>query len=412
MKSIIPLLGIFSVNIFFTVSSLIGYEYTGIEDSKIYVIYLLLIAIANGILFLKGILIKKYSFSINEFVVVLLPMFVTFLFLIRWLLNGNVNSLALTYYLYFCLWIVPVIFAAIIIKKENLYSDLVRYLEVVMLIFTISMLKETVIPFFNGNSFVGVGGSTYQVASYISAFAFGLNMYFLLYGSNHKRFKFTKMKTYRIICILLLFIQLFGVFYTGGRGGFVLILAYILYFTLSYMAINKRLNAISTIKIIFVIAFSLVALSIVLPKLLQNPRFAWAFNRTIKFINNDGINWDASLMRTSTYKYVIDLIFKKPVLGYGLYGFWDYSGYPHNIVLELLLNGGILFLTIASILFINLFFKQIKLIKSNPQYRLISIIGIYPAVMLMFSGSYMINSQFWFVIIYIIITCKNYNRKY
>lgn len=395
-----------SVNLFFTISSVIGYTYEGIEDSKIYVIYVILIAILNLILLLKYLFSKNSIISHRELIVLLFPFFIFGSFLISGF-NGSFNSLAKSYFIYFLIWTTPALYAAVYINKIKGYNQITKYMEVIMLLLTFSVISTAIIPFILGGYFESMGGATYQTASYLSAFAYGLNLYFLFYGDNHKRFHFTRLALYKWLCFLFLFIQFLGIFISGGRGGIILFTIYSVYIFSSVLKNKKKKKILGIIS--SAVAFTSL-LSIILPILLDNQRFIGTFNRTLQFISLDtGINWEGSSNRDIVYLSTIELIKQKPFTGYGLFGFWDVSGYPHNLILEVLLNGGLIYLSFFLFAMIILLKKLIKMINYNPENRLLMILLLYPLTMLMFSGTYIINTEFWFVLAYIFIF--NFTKK-
>jgi len=193
-----------------------------------------------------------------------------------------------------------------------------------------------------------------------------------------------------------LLVQIIGVFLTGGRGGAVLLIIYSLYIFLTVMKSRQSFNKI---KFIAFVSFLIISLSLLIPQLLENALFYSRFRRVFEFLSIDGgINWAGTSNRDIVYMNAIELIKNELFFGYGLFGFWDISGYPHNIILEILLNGGVLYLLIAIIVLI-IFYRNIRLlIRYDAKYRIIAILALYPFVQLMFSGSYMTSSEFWFVL--------------
>lgn len=401
VKILIPILGVMGVNIFFSASSIIGYQYKGAEDSKVYIVFMVLVALLNLFLFFKQLLLHSFRITYRELIVILLPLIIFSFFLIRGGINSGFSPLSTTYFSYFLIWIVPALYAAIYIYKANLYGQLGKYMEIVMVLFTFSVMFTTLLPFVQGVHFTTLGGATYQTASYIAAFAYGLNLYFLINGNRHERFKFTKLRIYKWISILFLFIQLFGIFFSGGRGGIVLFTIYTLYFLVTIIIRKEKKTVFKTL--LGLISFVVIILAI-LPKLLEDPRFNWAFNRVFQFISFDsGVNWEGSSGRDVVYSNAIDLIIQKPLFGYGLFGFWDISGYPHNLFLEILLNGGIVYLVFFIFVIVILLIKLLKMIKYKPDNKLLMVLLLYPLTMLMFSGTYMVNAQMWFILAFIFI---------
>ncbi len=399
MNKLIVIFGILSIELFFAIASSIGYTYKGLQESKVYVIYCVMVAMLNLGLSLRYIIFINPKLNFKELSFLLFPFFVFLLFLMTGLKDNTLNPLAKTFFGYFLLWSVPAIYAAIYTNKLNLFNSMTKWFEVIMLILSLSIIFSSIVPFIKGTGFVTAGGATYQTASYLSAFAYGLNLYFLIFGDNHIRFNFTKRKAYYFLCIVLLFIQLLGIFLSGGRGGIVLAVVYTVFISLSILK-TKKLNKI--IKLLIGFVFMSFMVQILLPILQQNAIFAGGFGRIFEFLSSDfKINWEGTSNRDIVYSTAWNLIKQKPILGYGLYGFWDVSGYPHNIVLEILLNGGIIYLMISLFLLLNYTSKLVKLIRFDAQKRLLVIVFLYPLTLLMFSGTYMTESSFWFSLTFV-----------
>ena len=99
---------------------------------------------------------------------------------------------------------------------------------------------------------------------------------------------------------------------------------------------------------------------------------------------------------------MLTLISRSPIFGYGVFGMWRYSALPHNFFLEILIQGGTVYFSFILIFLTYVFIKLYKITRIDPSFKLISILGLYPLVFLMFSGSYMSNSIFWFCISFVI----------
>ena len=77
------------------------------------------------------------------------------------------------------------------------------------------------------------------------------------------------------------------------------------------------------------------------------------------------------------------------------------QGYPHNIFLELFLQGGILFLVLGVILLIMFVVKLTKIVRTDQRMIMIVPLAIYPFTELMYTGSYMENGRFWFCMMFV-----------
>lgn len=399
MKKIIPIITIFAIDLFFSISSLIGYTYLGKESSPIYIIYNLIIFILSIIILFSQLIKSEFKCSKNELILLSIPILLTFLYLSGVLFDVN-NDLTTNRFIYSILWSLPSIIIGIYLAKLENYEVFDKWLEVVMIIFTLSTIGTSISSLGSGDR-VSIGGATYQSASYISAFAFGINLYYIFFGNNHSRFRFTKTKLYKFISYIFLIAQIMGVFTSGGRGGMVLIIVYSIYILISSIRSKNRIKLIE--KYILIILMSMLLFIILLPKLMSIDSFQSSINRVFSYITDSGIDMSKTSGRDIVYTDAIHLIKMSPILGYGFFGFYKvYGQYPHNLFLEVLLQGGLIYLFFV-ILFIFIMIKKLN-VMLNIDYRLniIIIIALYPLTLLMFSGTYTNNSIFWFFISFMI----------
>jgi O-antigen ligase len=80
---------------------------------------------------------------------------------------------------------------------------------------------------------------------------------------------------------------------------------------------------------------------------------------------------------------------------------WYVTGYPHNLILEILLSGGLIYLGIT-VFFVAIFVKKILFFAIKNDVLFIYII-LYPIIQLMFSGTYLVTTEFWIIVTYSII---------
>lgn len=409
MKELIFVVGIMSVNVFFSISSIIGYEFMGSSQSKVYIIYAITIASMNIFLLIKGMFKKEIRFFRRDFLLLSVPLIFIFIFLTTGLINGTFNVYATKFMGYFLLWGLPSILIGFYVRKKGILPIMVKWIEIIMLVFSMSIITSNIIPYLRGFSSVSIGGATYQSASYISAFAFGLNLYFLFFGKNHERFFFTKKKGYKAILIVLLFVQIIGIFLTGGRGGIVLAIVYAIALTYEVLIIS---DGKTKLKFLLVFLLFSIGLLLIMPGMMKNNIFSERFYRVFEFISLDqGINWKGTSNRDLVFKNAIELINKRKFFGYGLFGFWDVSGYPHNIVLEILLNGGVLYLSLVIIILIKFLKNLYFAVKYDPRIKIIAFISLYPLVYLFLSGTYMSMQEFWFVFGFVLTSPVNVPRS-
>lgn len=400
MRSMFIMLPIFGINLFFSICSIVGYEYSGSENSSIYKIYIGLIFIITIAFSIYQVMIKKIIRTRKQILTVFFPFIITAIFLFNTVLGIN-DGLSFKNFIYFIIFSVPAIYIGLYTALENNILKIYKNMDLLMLIFSTSIIITTLNALLSGNKFDSIGGETYQFASYLSAFAFGINLFYLIFGKKEYRYKFTSSKKYNLLCSLLLIFQTLGVLITGGRGGMILIFIYVLYVTI---AVFKDKNYKKIIKYLLVILSFIIFLNVILPDLMESENFKNSINRVFSYISSDGFDWTKT-NRDYVYAEALLYINQKILFGYGLFN-WGGNNYPHNIILEILLNGGIVYLIVGSTFLFYIIFRLVKIIQYCKEIRIISIILLFPLLMLMFSGTYTTNSIFWFCLSFL------YNYKF
>lgn len=125
--------------------------------------------------------------------------------------------------------------------------------------------------------------------------------------------------------------------------------------------------------------------------------------RLFSYISADGIDLTQTSNRDAFYNHALLYIKESLFFGYGPFSYVKKTGdfYSHNIFLDILLHGGIVYLSIWIIIFIR-FFMKLKLILKNNTNEIILLIPILSSfILLMFSGTYLEESLFWFSISYV-----------
>lgn len=401
MKNFIPLLTVFIVQLFFAILNILGYTYQGSSTSNIYIFINVIAFILSIVVFWYDKACDRFKFSVSQIATLGIVFLVLGIYLFEMLLGIINNSATQTFY-YYCIWSVPSILMGIYYSKNNRHLYLIKYMEILMLIFTVSSVKSLIYALKLGTR-ATIGGATYQYAGYIAAFSFGLNLYYIFGGSNYERFEIFKLKFYRLLSYIMLVLQFITVVITGARGPMVLNIVYLI-----FIIYNNRLDMKSIARFIPIIVLGMVLIVFIWPVLMDIPVFERSWQRTFQFVSIKGINWDGTSGRGDIYLLVLEAIKQSPIYGYGFFGMWRVlNRYPHNLFLEILLQGGIILFIPFTVISFLLFRKLSKLIKLEPSLVIISIIALYPMVLLMFSGTYISQGLFWFILSFAI----NYTPK-
>lgn len=398
---------VFNVSMFFSISTLIGQEYGGKDSSPTYIVYNVILFAISLVLFFYDTVLKKERFNKNQLLVLTIPLLFFFNFLIS-LLFSRINHEGVTFFLYFVLWGTPGILMGVYLSRYERIKSAVKFVEIIMILFSFATIIASLQSITTGDR-VSIAGATYQEAAYIAALSFGINLYYLRYGGMHLRYKLATTKLYKGICIVLLPCQGASVLIAGGRGAAVLAIMYLIIIIVSLMS-KLTLGRIVkyAVLIIFVIGISIGIFN----NLMKIPTFEHSFSRTFSYLSSEGINWSGTSGRDVVYETAINKIGESPLWGHGIFGMFsvlDY--YPHNFILEILLQGGIIYLgiiTFGCFFFIN---KYMSLVRNKPYIRVIGILGVYPLIMLMFSGTYTHTSLFWFVLSFVLSYFPNYNER-
>ena len=264
---------------------------------------------------------------------------------------------------------------------------------------------------------VNYGVATYQSISYFSSFAFGMNLYYLFAGDFSGRYLFLKSKLYKVISVIISVMLVLLTILAGGRGAFVLLVFYfIIAMNYVFNQINRRrlskiLNFLLFMVLIIFIIYYIVSLYGSLPM------FKEGFDRAIAYLDFSAKRIDlqeGSSGRNLIYLQALSLIKEKPFFGYGLFRYMYIPGllsvYPHNIFLQILLQGGVVFFSIAFGFLGYIFLKLIRMIRLNNHNRFILFLWMYPLTMLLFSGSYVHTPLFWYCLSLVFGANKSYPK--
>ena len=225
--------------LFFSVTAILGYtdeRYSALFSSAVMVFTALSI---GSILFYEVSHRKKCQGNIKPY---FFPILFIFFYIFDKATNTYINqSVSLTQFLSSMSYATSGIYIATFSYRYHRIKPLLKSFNIVMIIQTIAITVSIPNIIMSGIADFGLG--SYQTLSYFSAFAFGINLYNILSSDNQLKFKFQKTKLYNAISILMLLIQITGVFISGGRGGAILLFVntFVLFYVLSRHNIKKVL---------------------------------------------------------------------------------------------------------------------------------------------------------------------------
>ena len=107
---------------------------------------------------------------------------------------------------------------------------------------------------------------------------------------------------------------------------------------------------------------------------------------------------DVSNGRSPLYQMALDGFLQSPVWGKGIASFYNYTGYPHNLFLQMLYETGVLMFLPVTYLLYQAFMVIILKKKTSIDYRLVSFLFIISIIQLLFSSTFWKRQQFWLLI--------------
>lgn len=383
-----PYLIIFGSLSFTIITTIVGYHY--IQGSAIYIIYNVAIALLGYGYYAFNMLRQRKLFMSDLIaIIIIIVLLLTYLWTETF---GEVSIMASDYFKYMIVWSIPAFLYGVVFLKKNNLKKVLQGADIFMILITITVCINGVYYYINGVSSASVSGSTtYQTMSYLSALSIGMNYYLIISKSpQYRPLFFQTSHVYKIICFIMLIIQVTALILTGGRGGMILAIIYFIMITI----MNNRMTNKITKKM--VVLFSVIGLAILFSS--NNEMIVSGLNRMFQFIGANGIDWAGTSGRAEIYTAAVELIKDRPILGYGMWGLFAYIRNPHNIFLEWMLGGGVLGLIIGIIVVILTIRRYFGLYKINQEFTLLFIFFLYNFVMLMFSGTYLCAPSLWFFI--------------
>lgn len=388
-----PIVVAFSAEIFFASSTVLGYTYQGSSFSGVYVTYVLAIAALGFGYAAKAALSKGRVLRGTHLTFLLLPMIVGSIYLLDSALSRT-ETLSQQYLLYFLVFAAPAAAVGAMAAQSDLVKRFSLALEPMMLVFTGAAFTFAIKTISTGWNAFGLGGATYQTASYLGGAAFSFNLYHIILGESNVRWGYTHSKWYRVLSYALLPLQGFAVLVSGGRGGFVLLVINLV--LISTLGLRSSIRRVP-LRLIGLTAALSIAATYGIPELMRDAELAALVNRVFSYLGEGGIDWEGTSNRDQVYADAIVRISEAPFFGYGLIS-WGGGGYPHNLVLEWLLNGGVIYAAAWALMLLALTLKLTRMGKASGYLLIMVPLTSFPLTMLMFSGTYWASGPFWFCV--------------
>ncbi len=397
MRNFIYVIIIFSNMLYFSIASIVGFN---VEDPgarvyfKIYCILCFVVfCLLHVLWYAEHSITAKHLFS--------------YIILLVYIASGFISGYAEdSVFLSLVAYGVPAIGIAVYYAETKSLKDVVKWMDIVLPIVSLSLffsIKQLLIEIAQGEKYYS------QHLSYYAALCFLICLFMLMFGNMYERFPFFKKKVYRYFCYLLLFYLLAMMFVSGGRGGLGTLAIGVLLLVYYYRKYYKKSMHLLRFAVIGGVAVFVVLMF--LPGEYYEV-VSRNFGRVFSFFNTDLDIYERTSGRDEAFKVAFAQISENPALGSGLFGYKDVFtaktglGWPHNLFIEVLQQGGIIFFVAFLIVLLRFFKKSVKILKT-PSDIVLLLFVVYPMSFLLFSGSYMAETLFWFSMAFV----YNYSLK-
>lgn len=380
-------------------STIIGFEHE--EGSSTYLMFMIALFCLSMLFVLRDLLLSGRH--INKKVI-----FIPIIYSICYYLDISAESNVLewtrkSYYLHI-FFSLPAIMIATILTGTKQVEKIYKNLDLIMLILALGMIASLPKMLMAGGIIKG-----YLNISYQSALAFGY-LYYGILSKREDRYLLLKTKLYKMLSVIMCTLLALTSLASGGRGGVVLL--FVIISIISLMYVEKR----NIFKVIFLFIPILVVFVMFVASFVNDSALGAilekGMERAFSYITKGGIDMSQTSNRDQVYQLAWENIEKNPWSGYGIFHTIGKYGYPHNIFLEILEQGGVLYLLFWVIILFNFLKKIIRINKCVRTYNFLIPLLLYPFTLLLFSGSYIMNATFWFFICFSLTFPKKYIENY
>lgn len=277
-----------------------------------------------------------------------------------------------------------------IITKLKSYDLIHKILPIEILLLTLFMVITVVIYSRLGEQINIDAGMNYQTIAYSLAVLFCLNFYYVFLFKDDNKLGWIM----KLIMMAVMPAQMACCAMAGGRGGLILLEVYIVcivYYILKHNILSK--SSMIFVAIISTVSFIFVA----------NYLELWdslGFQRSSDAINNDD--------RFELWFEYLPFIERRLIGGYGIGGdYFTWGFYSHNIIIDWLVETGIVGTIVISITFWKSYKILYLLTKRDSIFVIIMILSIGGVVMNMFSG-YWISTEIHWMVFGVVISRENF----
>lgn len=389
--------------LFFSVSGLVGYQYSGAGESvawmAIVVVAFAVTLAAYGLACVRSPTLTRLEIVFYGFIALMLGNH-----LVWWMTDLSVDGLLPESLVHFVAFSVPGVMAVRVLLAFDAWRLSIRVVHLAAVLMASGIAASVLLPFALGqgeimvaSGFSTLGGATAQSASYFAAFVFGLLGYYLFRAEAPQRLPLLAGPAGRALQLALWACMGMATVLNGGRGGLLLLLVYLAQQTY-WFSVGRKLTYASLLRVAALLVVLPGMLGVLYATLESSEIFGIGFRRALDVFflltGSDVVSVaDATSNRDQVYVIAVDGIARSPLLGYGAFGHWTRVIQPHNLFLDLALQFGLPLASALVLAAAALFVKNVRLF--GPERAFFLVLGAYPLVLVMFSSGYFLQPLLW-----------------
>ena len=265
------------------------------------------------------------------------------------------------------------------LMKLKSYKLVHRLMPLLSIALTPLFVKSTMKNAFLSGQMHLESGMNYQTMAYTLAVMFCISLYYAIVNKEYSN------RLIRIASLLCLPFQSVACCMSGGRGGVVLLVVYIV--VMLYLMQYSKIASKKKVMFIALLGFCVFIIT-------ANHLDLW---KSAGFNRSSGLVQDQD--RYDLWKKIWVYVENNNYMGYGLGGdYFTFGFYTHNILLDFILETGIVGCVFLISIFINIYKTIFKKCTVDNIFILLAIIGIYGVVMNLFSGYWITTYAHWMML--------------
>lgn len=239
-------------------------------------------------------------------------------------------------------------------------------------------------------------GLNYQSTSYLAAYSVGLLLYYYSMKDSVKWFSIFNNQWVKRLLPLMIFLDFISCLIAGGRGGFVLLIAQIIlfiYYMLKHSKSSLNKKPLHLFFFILIGIFGYFSVRYAAHSTIETSGYERILG-AIRDVEDTG--------RSELREKAIQTFNNSPIYGHGIGSvFYEIGEYTHNCFTDILVEAGLIGLTIFVIILFKCYKKSKKLIRSNFSDYFWVVILLNGFIMSLFSGYYIAIIPIWWVMSFI-----------